>query len=337
MFRARYQGDFRALRVLYSQFVRVENYPAALLCLDPTFISTIPPHGSTALVSGQDLSLHLDYFELLDRLRRGDSLDPGSIRQKVFAFQPRENDRFFLPANGFLHAVFASRPETLQEKDGCVVTHEELRSVLDREILEFIRLRAKLQHNAYRRRIGADPCMAMFTRGECSRQDCQHQHIRPEKMTVGWLNDRVRSVLTEIRILNLAGFHRTGVIVFALPFTTIAPYSDFVRTGTGFVSFTIFCTLRRRSSGPSRYSISGTHLNQWRGSGFYGSGSGRRVTDSCLAPQLSRFSTSKPLSPTLCLFVQWRTTSTTNGHKGISLTRGCTDGRSGHGASLDQG
>ena len=334
MFRARHEGDFRTLRVLCSQFIRVENYPAALLCLDPTFISTIPPHGNSALVSGQELSLHLSYFELLDRLRRGESLDPGSIRQKVFAFQPRENDRFFLPANGFLHAVFAPRPETLQEKDGCVITHEELRGVLDREILEFIRLRAKLQHNAYRRRLGADPCMAMFTRGECSKQDCQYQHIRPERMTVGWFNDRVRSVLTEIRILNLAGFHPTGVIVFVLLFTIIAPSSDFVRTGTGSVSFTIFCTLRHRSSGPSRRSISGTHLNQRSGSGFYGSGSGRRVTGFCLAPQLFRSSTSKPLSPSLCLFVRWRTTSTTNGHKDISLARGCANGTSGRSASF---
>ena len=158
--------------------------------------------------------------------------------------------------------------------------------MLDREILEFIRLRAKLQHNAYCRRLGTDPCMDMFTRGEChSKQDCQYQHIRPEKMTVGWFNHRVRSVLTEIRTLNWAGFHPTGVIVFALPFTIITPYYDFVRTGIGFVSFTIFRTLRRRSSGPSRYSISGTHLNQQ-------SGSGRRVSGFCLAPQFR-----PPLSP----------------------------------------
>jgi hypothetical protein len=209
--------------------------------------------------------------------------------------------------------------------------------VLDREILEFIRLRAKLQHNAYRWRLGTNPCMAMFTRGECSKQDCQYQHIRPEKMTAGLFNDRVRCVLTEIRILNLAGFHPTGVIVFALPFTIIAPYSDFLRTGTGSVFFTLFCTLRRRSWGPSRCSISGTHLNRRSGSGFYGSGSGRRVIGSCLAPQLCRSSTSRPLSPSSCLFVPWHTTSTTNGHKGISIARGCANGRSGHSASFGQG
>ena len=210
MFRARHKGDFKTLHFLYPRFTRAENYPAALLCLDPTFISTLPLQNSTTVDHGPELLLHFAYFQLLDRLRREDHLDPGSMRQKVFAFQSREDDRFFIPANSLLHTVFAPRPETTREHGGCIVTHEELRRVLDREVPEYIHLRAKQQNNAYRRKLGSYPCMTMVTRGECSREDCQFQH---EKMTVNWFNARIRSVLMEIRILNLTGFHPKGVIM----------------------------------------------------------------------------------------------------------------------------
>ena len=210
MFRARHEGDFKTLHFLHPRFTQAENYPAALLCLDPTFISTLPLQNTTAVDHGPELLLHFAYFELLDRLRREDRLHPGSMRQKVFAFQSRGDDRFFIPANSFLHAGFSSRPETGQEQGGCVVTHEELRRVLDRVVPEYIHLRAKQQNSAYRRRLGSYPCMTMVTRGECSREGCQFQH---EKMTVTWFNARIRSVLMEIRILNLTGFHPKGVIM----------------------------------------------------------------------------------------------------------------------------
>ena len=140
-------------------------------------------------------------------------MNAGSVRQKVLAFQPRQDDRFFIPANSFLHTVFMSKADTVQEKGGSVVTHEELRRVLDHEIPDYIRLRAKQQNNAYRKRLGAAPCLAMVTRGDCSKADCQFQHLRPEKITASWFNARVQLVLKEIRILNLAGFHPIGAIV----------------------------------------------------------------------------------------------------------------------------
>lgn len=214
MFRARYNSDSKTLCSLHPQFIKAKNYPAALLCLDQTFSSTLPLHGTAVVDPGPAISLNFAYFELLDRLRREDNLDPGSMRQKIFAFQTREDDRFFIPTNSFLHIVFSLKPDALQEKGGCIVTHQELKHALDREIPEYIRLRAKDQHNAYRRKLGADPCIPMATRGECSKQDCPFQHIRPEKITAAWFNARVRSVLTEIRLLNLTGFHPRGVIVF---------------------------------------------------------------------------------------------------------------------------
>jgi len=213
MFRARYKSDFKTLRDLYPKFVGVEDHSAALLCLDSAFNSTLPLQGTPTVDPGPELSFHFTYFELLDRLRREDRLDTGSIRQKVFAFQPRQDDRFFIPANSFLHAFFPPRPD-VQEMGGFVVTHEELRRVLDRKIPEYIHVRAKQQHNVYRRRVGAAPCLAMVVRGECPRGDnCQFQHLRPEKVTVGWFNARIRLVLKEIQILNLAGFHPLGVIL----------------------------------------------------------------------------------------------------------------------------
>ena len=216
MFRARHNADFKTLRALHFKFIGVGNYPAALLCLDPVFASTLPLRDSPAVDPEPELSFHFAYFELLDRLRREDRLDAGSVRQMVFAFQPREDNQFFIPTNSFLHRVFTLKPDTVQETDGCVVTHEELRRVLDREIPDYIGLRAKRQHSAYRRRLGATPCLTMAAMGECKKADCQFQHLRPEKITVGWFNARVQLVLKEIRILNLAGFHPKGVILCVL-------------------------------------------------------------------------------------------------------------------------
>jgi hypothetical protein len=226
MFRARHKGDFKTLHSLYPYFIQAGNYPAALLSFDPTFISTLPPHGSVITNPGPELSLHLAYFKLLDRLRREDHLDPGSMRQKVFAFQSREDDRFFIPTNSFLYTVFGSRADASQEKEGCVVTHEELKRALDREIPEYIRVRAREQHNAYRRRLSTDPCMTMMMRGECSKQDCQFQHFRTGEITPGWFNARIRSVLMEIRILDLSGFHPKGVIMCVLPLTITSQDTD---------------------------------------------------------------------------------------------------------------
>ena len=216
MFGARHQADFKTLRALHLKFIAAENYSAALLCLDPVFTSTLPLQGSQTVDPELDLSLHFTYFDLLDRLRREDRLDAGSIRQRVLAFQPRQDDRFFIPVNGFLHAVFALRPDTVQEKGGCIVTHEELRHVLDRKIADYIHLRAKQQHSAYRGRLGTTPCLTMVALGECKRVGCRFQHLRPERITVGWFNARVLLVLKEIRILNLAGFRPKGVILCVL-------------------------------------------------------------------------------------------------------------------------
>ena len=335
MFRARYKGDFQTLHFLHSYFIQAENHPAALLCLDPTFTSTLPQHSAPAIDPGPELSLNFAYFELLDRLRRGDDLNPGSMRQKIFAFQSREDDRFFISTNSYLHTVFAPRSDTAHEKGGCVVTHEELKRTLDHKISEYIHLRATQQHNAYRRRLGADPCMTMVIRGECSRKECKFQHIQPEKMTANWFNARIRSVLMEIRILNLAGFRFRGFFTCVLP-RTAPPDFDFTRIDNGSVPFTLFCVPHHQSSALSPHSISGTRLNQRKDSIFCWNGSGARVTSSCSALKFNRSNTSKPLSPTLCQFARWHTTSTSNGQKCMSLVHGCTDTPSCPSASLDQ-
>lgn len=230
MFRARYGGDFESLHSLYPLFIQAENYPAALLCLDPTFSSTLPLRGTTTADPGPVLFLNLAYFKLLDLMRRGDHLNshPDSMCRKIFAFQSRENDRFFIPRNNYLYMVLSPRSETVQDKGGCVVTHEELKGTLDREISGYIHRRATEQYKAYRRRLDTIPCMTMVTRGECSKQDCQFQHTRPEEMTASWFNARVRLVLLEIRVLHLAGFRFNGFFTCVLSlFATTLNSDDF--------------------------------------------------------------------------------------------------------------
>ena len=339
MFRARHQADSKTLRILHQKFAKAKNYPAALMCLDSAFTSTLPLQGAPPADPGPDLRLHFTYFELLDRLRREDSLDTGSIRQKVFAFQPREDDRFFVPANSFLHTTFLSRPDAMQEQGGCVVTHEELRRILDRDIPEYIRLRAKQQNNAYRRRLGATPCLTMVTKGECPKVDCQFQHVRPEKMTAGWFNARIQLVLTEIQILNLADFHPPGAIlsVFRLKRVATTPYSDLVSIGTGLVSFTLASTPHYRSLGLSRHWTLGMRREQWKASGFCESGSGRHATNYPSIFQACGGITTKNSSSTSCPSVRWRMTLISSKRKRTFLAPGCAVVESGHNASLGRG
>lgn len=112
--------------------------------------------------------------------------------------------------------------------------------------------------------------------------------------------------------------------------------SDLVRIGTGSVSFTPICTPRHQGLGLSQHSILGTRLNQWKGSGICGNGSGRHATNSCSARHLRGSSTLKHSSPTLCLFVQWHMTSTLSERECMFIARGCAVTRSGHHASLGQ-
>ena len=264
-------------------------------------------------------------------------MDPGSIRQKIFAFQSCEDDRFFVPTHSYLHMVFTPRSDTVQERGGCVVTYEELKRTLDHEISGYIHLRATQQHNAYRWRLNANPCLIMVTRGECLKQDCHFQHIRPEMVTASWFNARIRSVLMEIRILNLASFRFNGIFTCVLLLAVTTQNSDFVRTDIGLASFTLSCIPRHRSSALSPHSISGIRLNRKKGSGFCKNGPGGRVTSSCSALALRRSSISKPSSPTLCLSARWRTTSILSGHEATSPVRGCIDTTSGPRALFDQG
>jgi len=229
-----------------------------------------------------------------------------------------------------------SRADIVQEKGGCVVTHEELRRALDHKIPDYIRLRGKQQNDAYRRRLGAAPCLTMITRGDCPKADCQFQHLRSEKITAAWFNARVRLVLKEIQILNLAGFHPMGAIL-CVSRSRNCTDSDLVGTATGSVFFTLSYTPWYQSSGLSQHSILGTRLNQQKGSEFCGNGSGRHVTNSYSARHLRRSGTLKHLSPSLCLFVQWRTTSTSTERKRMSPARGCAAKGGGHCALRGQG
>ena len=115
-----------------------------------------------------------------------------------------------------------------------------------------------------------------------------------------------------------------------------APDSDLAWIGTGSVSSIQSYIPSYQSSGLSQYLISETRLNRWKGSEFCGNGSGRHVTNSCSACHPRGFSTLNHLSPSLCLFVPWHTTSTSSGRKRMSLARGCAAKVDGHCASRDR-
>ncbi|KAF9642213.1 P-loop containing nucleoside triphosphate hydrolase protein, partial [Thelephora ganbajun] len=149
MFQAIRRADRVALRTLSKTFIGTGNNPAALLCLDHAFSSTLNLRDLSLVEIQALLSLYLDYIRLLDKFLRDESLAKGSNHQRLFGFQPLEENRYLVPKRTLLHGKLANQSGLGgQSTEGYRCGFDELRRGIVHIIKSRISDRTKIQNDA---------------------------------------------------------------------------------------------------------------------------------------------------------------------------------------------
>ena len=197
--------DIVQLRRLAFNFLRRSNSAAALVCLDHVFSRAPSLRKATLMETESLLSLYLTYVRQLDQLWRDCRLSEGSNRQKVFAFDMQQEDRYLVPKNTFIHGkVSAARGIVNDPPPEYVCSHEELGRITSNAILRHIESRVKTQEYACHETRGFSPCLYTLIGRICSNEHCPFQHIQPNAITSEWFHARLRFLLLEFQILRLA-------------------------------------------------------------------------------------------------------------------------------------
>ena len=213
MFKAIQRADHARLRALAEGFIRTENHPAALLCLDHIF-SHFPKLAGLSLAAMRAfLSLYLEYVRLLDKLWRDDPLAKGSKHQKLFGFRILGEDRYLVPKHTRIHEILTKQSGSGEETvDGYVCAYGDLSWGIIQFISNRICDRTELQNRVCRDVHGFSPCLTLIVRGQCKwGQSCGFQHTQSDHLTVEWYHTRIRLVLLQLQILNSARYYPWSV------------------------------------------------------------------------------------------------------------------------------
>ena len=208
MFEAIRCEDRASLRPLAKTFIGAGNDPAALLCLD--HILSFPPKLQDlplAVVHALH-SMYLEYIRLLNKFWSDESLAEGSSHQRLFGFQVL-GDHYLVPSHTVLHEKLTGQSDLGgKSADGYGCGYDELRRGIVQLIRSRINDRTAVQNGACRDLHGFTPCLRLLIQKKCSppqgKGTCTFQHIQPEQLTVDWYRTRIRLILLQFRILNLA-------------------------------------------------------------------------------------------------------------------------------------
>ena len=209
MFKAIQRDNRTSLRALAKTFIGTGNDPAALLCLDHVFSHPLELRNLLLAKVQESLSLFLDYIRLLDQFRRDESLAEGSDRQRLFGFQALGEDRYLAPTYTLLHETLTNRSGSGREStDGYRCGSDELSWGIVQLLSSRISYRTRVQNGACRDAHGFSPCLHLLVQDRCNPPEemgpCTFQHIRLGQLTVDWYHARLRLVLLQFQILNLA-------------------------------------------------------------------------------------------------------------------------------------
>lgn len=209
MYQAIQRADRASLRTLAETFIGVGNDPAALLCLDHVFSSPLDLRGLPLNEVQASLSLYLNYIRLFSDLRREGSLAEGSKRQRLFGFQVLGRNRYLAPKHTVLHDKLSNRPGlTGKGTDGHGCGSDEILQGILQFISGRIDDRTETQDNACRDVHGFSPCLHLLVQNRCSPQggkgQCTFQHVQSDQLTVDWYHARLRPILIQFQILDLA-------------------------------------------------------------------------------------------------------------------------------------
>jgi len=213
--------DRASLRMLARTFIDMKNLPAALLCLDHVFSSRLKLQDLPLSEVQRSFSMYLDYIRLLKKFRYGDSLAQGTNHQRLFGFQALRGSRYLVPRHTPLHDQLVNQyGSSAKNTDGYECSYEELRQGITQFISRRIQDRTEAQNGACRDIHGFSPCLSLLVEKQCNPTDeegsCTFQHIQPEQLTVEWYHARLRLVLLQFQILDLARYDDLGVKGYVL-------------------------------------------------------------------------------------------------------------------------
>jgi hypothetical protein len=209
MFQAIQRADHPSLRKSGKTFIGMENDLAALLCLDHAFSSPLKLQNLSLSEVETLLSLYLDYIRLLNKFRRDGSLIEGSNHQRLFGFQATGENRYLAPRHTILHERLTDRSGSGRKGvEGRTCGSEELRRGITQLISDRITDRTEAQNSSCRDVHGFSPCLRLLIDEKCDSRSgegsCTFQHIKRDQLTVDWYNARLRLMLLQFQILNLA-------------------------------------------------------------------------------------------------------------------------------------
>ena len=216
MFEAIQPIDHTRLLVLAKMFINARNDPAALLCLDYVFTSPFSLRELSYTDIHALLSLYLEYVRLLDRFYRDDSLAEGSKHQRLFGFQVLGEDRYLVPKHTRVYEILAKQFGTGEEStDEYTCTYKEITLGIVQIISGRIINRTEFLNNACRNVHGFSPCLPFMVRGQCKwGEACDSKHIEQDQFTVEWYHARIRLILLQLQILNLARHYPWPVLKY---------------------------------------------------------------------------------------------------------------------------
>ena len=221
MFRAIQRVDHATLCTLAETFIRAGDDPSALLCLDYVFSSPLKLLDLSFVDIQASLSLYLNYIRLLNKLRYDESLVEGSNRQRLFGFQVLGENRYIAPRYTILQEKLIDRPGLNRKStDGYTCSSDELSQGIIELISNRILDRTKIQNDTCRNFHGFSPCLRLLAQKECNppeeQRPCTLQHIQLEQLTANWYHARLRLILLQFQILDLARYDSLDVKKYVL-------------------------------------------------------------------------------------------------------------------------
>jgi len=189
----------------------MRNDPAALLCLDHFFSSPLKLRNLPLDKVEASLCLYLDYVHLLNKLRRDKSLSKGSARQRLFGFQVQGHNRYLVPERSPLHKKLANQSgSSKRSTDEHICDYDELCRSISHFISNRTLNRTKIQDVTSRDVHRFSPCPQLLVQKKCNplkgMEPCTFQHFRPEELTANWYHARLRLILLQFQILDLAQY-----------------------------------------------------------------------------------------------------------------------------------
>jgi len=289
MFKAIRHADHVSLRTLAKTFIRTENDPAALLCLDHVFSSPLKLQNLPLVQIQTSLSLYLGYVRLLNKFYNVKSLVEDSNHQKLFGFLVLGENRYLVPKHTVLYEKLTNRSTSGKKStDGHSCDYGELSQGITQLISSRISGRTGVLDSACRDVHGFSPCLHLLFQNKCNppkgKEQCTFQHIQPEQLTVDWYHARLRLILLQFQILDGARYYDWHVKKY-VPALCVRCGILIKRKATGLGYYTWRFTHLFRDSDRSLTSTSLVYQRDSMASGSYENGFDVSVTTLGIALQ----------------------------------------------------